>query len=247
MKKLIKALLKLVSSALCIVLCAAVIAGVIFGVQGYNMYRDAVNEESISDRVDEIQKGENYVTFDQLPSIYVDAVISVEDHRFWEHGGIDLIAILRAAVNDIKAMDYVEGGSTITQQIAKNMLFTQEKEFQRKFAEVFAAFEIESLYDKEEIFEIYVNTIYFGSGYYGIYDAAMGYFGKEPKDLTDAEAVMLAGLPNAPSNYSPNVSPELAVERMEQVLESMVENKLIDQAIADELVNQWYSENVLYT
>lgn len=246
MKKLIKALLKLVSSALCIVLCAAVIAGVIFGVQGYNMYRDAVNEESISDRVDEIQKGENYVTFDQLPSIYVDAVISVEDHRFWEHGGIDLIAILRAAVNDIKAMDYVEGGSTITQQIAKNMLFTQEKEFQRKFAEVFAAFEIESLYDKEEIFEIYVNTIYFGSGYYGIYDAAMGYFGKEPKDLTDAEAVMLAGLPNAPSNYSPNVSPELAVERMKQVLESMVENKLIDQAIADELVNQ-YSENVLYT
>lgn len=247
MKKLIKALLKLVSSALCIVLCAAVIVGVIFGVQGYNMYRDAVNEESISDRVDEIQKGENYVTFDQLPSIYVDAVISVEDHRFWEHGGIDLIAILRAAVNDIKAMDYVEGGSTITQQIAKNMLFTQEKEFQRKFAEVFAAFEIESLYDKEEIFEIYVNTIYFGSGYYGIYDAAMGYFGKEPKDLTDAEAVMLAGLPNAPSNYSPNVSPELAVERMRQVLESMVENKLIDQAIADELVNQWYSENVLYT
>lgn len=247
MKKLIKALLKLVSSALCIVLCAAVIAGVIFGVQGYNMYRDAVNEESISDRVDEIQNGENYVTFDQLPSIYVDAVISVEDHRFWEHGGIDLIAILRAAVNDIKAMDYVEGGSTITQQIAKNMLFTQEKEFQRKFAEVFAAFEIESLYDKEEIFEIYVNTIYFGSGYYGIYDAAMGYFGKEPKDLTDAEAVMLAGLPNAPSNYSPNVSPELAVERMEQVLESMVENKLIDQAIADELVNQWYSENVLYS
>lgn len=246
MKKLIKALLKLVSSALCIVLCAAVIAGVIFGVQGYNMYRDAVNEESISDRVDEIQKGENYVTFDQLPSIYVDAVISVEDHRFWEHGGIDPIAILRAAVNDIKAMDYVEGGSTITQQIAKNMLFTQEKEFQRKFAEIFAAFEIESLYDKEEIFEIYVNTIYFGSGYYGIYDAAMGYFGKEPKDLTNAEAVMLAGLPNAPSNYSPNVSPELAVERMEQVLESMVENKLIDQAIADELVNQWYSENVLY-
>lgn len=247
MKKLIKALLKLVSSALCIVLCAAVIVGVIFCVQGYNMYRDAVNEKSISDRVDEIQKGENYVTFDQLPSIYVDAVISVEDHRFWEHGGIDLIAILRAAVNDIKAMDYVEGGSTITQQIAKNMLFTQEKEFQRKFAEVFAAFEIESLYDKEEIFEIYVNTIYFGSGYYGIYDAAMGYFGKEPKDLTDAEAVMLAGLPNAPSNYSPNVSPELAVERMKQVLESMVGNKLIDQAIADELVNQWYSENVLYT
>ena len=176
----------------------------------------------------------------------MDAVISVEDHRFWEHGGIDVIAIFRAAVNDIKAMDYVEGGSTITQQIAKNMLFTQEKELERKFAEVFAAFEIESLYTKEEIFEIYVNTIYFGSGYYGIYDAAMGYFGKEPKELTNAEAVMLAGLPNAPSNYSPDVNPELAVERMKQVLESMVENNLIDQNLSDELVSQWYNENTLY-
>lgn len=246
MKKVIKTLLKLISSVICLLLCAVLIAGVIFGVQGYNMYSEAIKEESIENRVEEIQSVDNYITFDELPDIYVDAVISVEDHRFWEHGGIDVIAIFRAAVNDIKAMDYVEGGSTITQQIAKNMLFTQEKELERKFAEVFAAFEIESLYTKEEIFEIYVNTIYFGSGYYGIYDAAMGYFGKEPKNLTNAEAVMLAGLPNAPSNYSPDVNPELAVERMKQVLESMVKNNLIDQNLSDELVSQWYNENTLY-
>lgn len=243
MKKAIKLLLKLVSAVLCTAVFLTVILGVIFGIQGYNMYKDAVKEESIEDRVKEIQSMENYTAFEELPDIYVDAVVSVEDHRFWEHGGIDIIAILRAAVNDIKAMDYVEGGSTITQQIAKNILFTQEKKFQRKFAEVFAAFEIESLYTKEEIFEIYVNTIYFGSGYYGIYEASMGYFGKEPQDLTNAEAVMLAGLPNAPSNYSPDVNPELAAERMKQVLKSMVEHKILDRTAAGELAEQWYSEN----
>ena len=207
MKKVIKTLLKLISSVICLLLCVVLIAGVIFGVQGYNMYSEAIKEESIENRVEEIQSVDNYITFDELPDIYVDAVISVEDHRFWEHGGIDVIAIFRAAVNDIKAMDYVEGGSTITQQIAKNMLFTQEKELERKFAEVFAAFEIESLYTKEEIFEIYVNTIYFGSGYYGIYDAAMGYFGKEPKEIPDSLRYNIepAVLPNLFFSFIPNL------------------------------------------
>ena len=132
MKKVIKTLLKLIASVICLLLCVVLIVGVIFGVQGYNMYSEAIKEESIENRVEEIQSVDNYVTFDELPDIYVDAVISVEDHRFWKHGGIDVIAIFRAAVNDIKAMDYVEGGSTITQQIAKNMLFTQEKELERK-------------------------------------------------------------------------------------------------------------------
>ena len=221
MKKVIKTLLKLISSVICLLLCVVLIVGVIFGVQGYNMYSEAIKEESIENRVEEIQSVDNYVTFDELPDIYVDAVISVEDHRFWKHGGIDVIAIFRAAVNDIKAMDYVEGGSTITQQIAKNMLFTQEKELERKFAEVFAAFEIESLYTKEEIFEIYVNTIYFGSGYYGIYDAAMGYFGKAPSEMSFDECTLLAGIPNAPTNYNPTASPELARERHAQVIEKM--------------------------
>lgn len=89
---------------------------------------------------------------------------------------------------------------------------------ERKFAEIFAAWEVEKQYDKEDIFELYVNTIYFGSGYYGIYEAAEGYFGKEPSELTEYEAVMLAGLPNAPSAYSPDTSPELAKQRMSQVL-----------------------------
>ena len=131
-----------------------------------------------------------------------------------------------------------EGGSTITQQLMKNEYFTQEKKLERKFAEIFAAWDIEKQYSKEDIFELYVNTIYFGSGYYGIYDAAEGYFGKEPSELSEYEAVMLAGLPNAPSAYSPDTSPELAKQRMRQVLDRMVECEVIDQTEADNLLAQ---------
>lgn len=145
------------------------------------------------------------------------------------HGGIDPIAICRAVFNDIKAGRFKEGGSTITQQIAKNMLFTQEKKMERKAAEVFAALDIEKLYSKEEIFELYVNTAYFGSGHYGIGEAAAGYFDKSPSELTDYESAMLAGVPNAPSAYSPDVNAELAARRAEQVLGSMVDNELITQ------------------
>lgn len=239
MKKLISILCKVLLSVLGAALCFLLIAAVIFGIKGHSMYRDAVDYQSLEDRVSEIENQENYVSFDELPDIYVDAVVSVEDHRFWNHGGIDLIAICRAAVNDIKEWSFAEGGSTITQQLAKNLLFTQEKEFERKFAEVFAAFDLESLYEKEKIFELYVNTIYFGSGYHGIYEASIGYFGKEPWELTESEAVMLAGLPNAPSMYSPDVNPSLAVERMNQVLSSMVKNGIITEQEAEEIAAQW--------
>lgn len=120
----------------------------------------------------------------------------------------------------------------------KNEYFTQEKKLERKFAEIFAAWEVEKQYDKEDIFELYVNTIYFGSGYYGIYEAAEGYFGKEPSELTEYEAVMLAGLPNAPSAYSPDTSPELAKQRMSQVLDRMVECEVLTQSKADRLFGQ---------
>ena len=120
----------------------------------------------------------------------------------------------------------------------KNEYFTQEKKLERKFAEIFAAWDIEKQYSKEDIFELYVNTIYFGSGYYGIYDAAEGYFGKEPSELSEYEAVMLAGLPNAPSAYSPDTNPELAKQRMRQVLDRIVECEVIDQTEADNLLAQ---------
>ena len=190
---------------------------------GYHMYKEAIEETSLEEKVTQIRTKENYTTLSELPQIYLNAVISVEDHRFYTHPGIDIIAIGRALINDIKAMSFVEGGSTITQQIAKNEYFTQEKNISRKVAEVFMAFEIEKYYDKDEILELYINTIYFGNGYYNIKDAAKGYFGKELDELTDGEWIMLAGIPNAPSVYNPKVNPDLAKQRQKQVIDKMVE------------------------
>ena len=114
------------------------------------------------------------------------------------------------------------GGSTITQQVAKNLYFTQEKRITRKVAELFMAVELEKRYDKDEIFEFYVNNIFFGSGYYNIYDASMGYYGVKPINLTDEQATILAGVPNAPSIYSPDNNTHLTIERQHQVVDSMV-------------------------
>ena len=236
MKKIIKGFFKLLFSLVSIVLVLLLIAGGFFGIKGYNMYRDAVEKTPISEKVESIRNMEGFTEYEELPKIYVDAVISVEDKRFWSHSGIDVLAIGRAMWNDLQTMSFAEGGSTITQQIAKNEYFTQEKKLERKFAEIFLALELEADYSKQEIFELYVNTIYFGSGYYGIHDAAQGYYGKEPSELSDYEAVMLAGLPNAPSAYSPDSSPELAKQRMKQVLDRMVDCGKMTEEKADKLL-----------
>lgn len=200
-----------------IVLCTGfAVAG-----QGYEMYRTAVDELSLEDKVSVIQSQSNYTKLEELPQTYIDAVVSVEDHRFYSHFGLDFIAIGRAIVNDIKAGRYVEGGSTITQQLAKNLHFSQEKRMTRKAAEVFAALELERKYSKDEILELYVNSIYFGDGYYNIGQASEGYFGKAPSEMTEYESTLLAGVPNAPGKYAPSKNPQLAERRQQQVLRRM--------------------------
>lgn len=218
-----KFLRNMIASLLCIVIvfCA------FFGVKGYQMYKEAVTEKPINECGKEICCMEGVTSYSELPQFYIDATISVEDQRFENHCGIDLIAIGRAALTNIKERSFVQGGSTITQQLAKNMLFMQEKKLERKAAEMFAALELESGYTKEEIFELYVNTSYFGNGYYGVGEAAAGYFGKLPSELSEYECAMLAGVPNAPSVYSPDGENELAVQKTEIVLDSMVRNKII--------------------
>ena len=113
---------------------------VTIGIRGYDMYKDAIAQVSLEDKINEIRSKKSYTLFSDLPETYTDAVLSVEDHRFYGHIGIDPIAITRAMVNDVKAGCFVEGGSTITQQLAKNLYFTQEKKMERKAAEVFMAF-----------------------------------------------------------------------------------------------------------
>lgn len=229
----------------CLVLvCMVLAAGAFFGVKGYKMYREVTARESIEKRVEQVRSMEHFTHYEEMTDFYIDAVISAEDHRFESHPGIDVIAICRAAWTDLKTLSFKEGGSTITQQLAKNMLFSQEKSLERKAAEVFAAFAIEKNYSKKEILELYVNTLYFGSGYYGIYEASMGYFKKPPAKLTDYEAAMLAGIPNAPSVYSPDESSELASQRTVQVLSCMVRNERITQEEAEEIKDsEIYKQN----
>lgn len=224
-----------ICALLILMLCAASAVGIFYGVKGYRMYQDAVSQATIQDRVEEIREAEHFTKYSEMTEFYINAVISIEDHRFREHMGIDPIAVCRALWADIRAMSFKEGGSTITQQLAKNLLFTQEKSIVRKAAEVFAVMEIESEYSKEEIFELYVNTAAFGSGYEGIYAGAVGYFGKIPSELTDYESAVLAGVPNAPSVYAPGMNDGLASQRTRQVLRSMVRNQMITQSEMDNM------------
>ncbi len=205
-----------------IILLILIIASVLFFI-GHSYYSSKLKEKPLLTRVSEITKKDNFVKFDDMSQYYRNAVISVEDHRYYDHGPVDFIAIARALFTNVKNQKLQEGGSTITQQVAKNIVFSQEQTWLRKLGEIFAAYDLEKNYSKKEIFELYVNTSYFGEGFYGINDASYGYYNKSPKELNLDEASMLAGVPNAPSVYAPTVNPNLAKKRQAHVLNTMLE------------------------
>lgn len=191
--------------------------------RGYQKYTDAIAELPLAEAVAQIREKENYTDYQDIPLLYFQAVVAVEDRRFYQHHGFDIIGTARAIINDIKAGALLEGGSTISQQLAKNMYFPMDNTLERKIAEVFLALELEREYEKEEILALYANGIYFGSGNYCIYDATMDYFGKIPAEMTPDECTLLAGIPNAPSVYAPDKNPELARKRQQKVISCMVE------------------------
>ena len=232
MRTLRKTILRL----LLLAVAAAVMAGCVLIGRGYQMYQAALTQQSLESKVEEIQSDSSYTELSELPQMYLNAVVAVEDHRFEQHFGIDLIAIGRAAWNNLTSWSLREGGSTITQQLAKNLYFTQEKSFIRKIAEMFMAFRLENAYTKDKILELYVNSIYFGDGYYCIYDASQGYFGKAPIDMTNYECTLLAGIPNAPSVYSLTANPELAEQRQEYVVQRMVQYGYISEDEAQSIL-----------
>jgi len=182
----------------------------------------------------ERSKIRRYVLFKDIPRALRQAFIAVEDKRFYAHSGFDIESIARATVVNVEEGEIAQGGSTITQQLAKNLFLTQERSFTRKVEELFLAIQIERHYDKNKILELYLNTIYFGSDFYGIYEAAHGYFGKEPKDLSVAECAMLAGIPNAPSIYSPYVNFMLAKQRQLVVIDAMVKAHFLGKYEAED-------------
>ena len=210
---------------------------------GYAKYREALSETSLSQKVESVQSMEDYVTNDAVCDAFLNAIVAIEDHRFYEHSGIDFISLVRVTIANLFAQEIVAGGSTITQQLAKNLYFDQSQSWVRKISEAFVAHDLEQNYTKDEILELYINCIYYGDGYYGIYEASMGYFGVEPSELTLAQAAILAGLPQAPSVYALSTNLSGAKERQEEVLAAMLEYGYIDEdeyasAMAEDIVIQ---------
>lgn len=192
------------------------IGGVCY-INGKKLYDEKTSEISLSNKVAEIKSSDSFVSLNSLPVYYKNAVIAVEDHRFYKHGAIDPIAIARAIYSNIKSQKFREGGSTITQQTAKNLYFISEDDVvSRKVAEILLGMDLEKNYLKDDILELYINTIYFGDGYYGIKQACNGYLNKEPQDMTISDATMLAGIPNAPSIYAPTQNPDLTISRQQK-------------------------------
>ena len=215
-----------------VALILIVLVEVYFLARGFNLYREALEETDLNQMAAAIQSSETYTPASDLPDLYLQAVVAVEDHRFYAHPGFDAIATTRALVNDLKAGSIVEGGSTITQQLAKNQYFTQEQTIERKIAEVFMALTMEQHFSKRTILELYVNSIYFGDGYEGIGNASKGYFGKAPGALDADESTLLAGIPNAPSVYALSQNPDLARQRQQEVLRKLVSYDYLNQSAA---------------
>ncbi len=169
------------------------------------------------------------IGFEEIPDSFKAAIIAIEDKNFYQHHGVDISGILRAFILNIKAGKITAGGSTITQQTAKNLFLSNERTLIRKTKELFYALELERSLSKDEILTMYCNTIYFGHGAYGVEVAARTFFNKNARDLTAEESALLAGLPNAPSLYDPYINPEQAKVRQGLVLQRMVEEGYISQ------------------
>ncbi|MCG8551386.1 MAG: PBP1A family penicillin-binding protein [Desulfobacterales bacterium] len=253
-----------------ILLCLAVIAGCAAVTAGFfylsqdlpqintlNDYRPAIVTNVFSDdgrKIGEFYKERRIVIpLSDMPANLLNAFVAAEDSRFREHPGIDIKSIVRAFIKNFKAGTIVQGGSTITQQVTKSFLLTPERTYERKLKEAILAYKIEKRLSKDEILFLYLNQIYLGHGAYGVEAASENYFGKHVKDLTLAECAMLAGLPQAPSRYSPFRHPELARQRQVYTLNRMKEEGMISNLEATEALNakldikprkNWFIERV---
>ena len=178
------------------------------------------------------------VPLETIPKFLTAALVATEDRKFYKHSGVDLKGIARAIIKDIKAGEFVEGASTITQQLSKTLFLTPRKTLVRKIKEAILAFQLERRYTKDEILELYLNQVYFGSGAYGVQSAAKIFFGKSVGDLSLAECALVAGMPKSPSRYSPLVNPDLAIKRRNTVLMQMRDTDIISDAAYQQAVKE---------
>lgn len=183
-----------------------VLANVIyFGLSGWIMYRQCIVDTPVETVVQEIQSREDYISLNQISADYIEALLESEDNVFYQHHGFNPVTTFKAMMTNIAEGYFAEGGSTITQQLAKNLYFDFDKKLERKVAELFMAWEIENALEKDEILELYLNVIYYGENCYGIEDAAQHYYGVSAMDLNDEQIEALVVTVKSPNNYNPNV------------------------------------------
>lgn len=197
-------------------------------IMGYRQYQEAICRVPLKEKIEEIRNRPNFTDYEDISKNLINATIAVEDRRFYHHGGVDYLATTRAILGNLIGQNK-SGGSTITQQLGKNLYFGYEPSLIRKVAELFVAEDLERTLTKEEILTLYVNVINYGDNHMGIYDAAYGYFGIAPSQLSLAQASMLAGLPQSPANYQLSDHYDNAKKRQEQVLSAMVKAGYIDE------------------
>lgn len=172
---------------------------------GYEMYQSAITQTSLNHVISKVRSDDTYVKLEDISDNFLKQVLRAEDKRFYAHSGIDFIATARAMYKNLKAHSFIQGGSGITQQLAKNMYFSSEKKLERKVAELFVAFDLERLLSKNQILELYCNIVYFGENCYGLEEAAKHYYGVAADRLTEVQAASLVLTLKSPNRNNPNI------------------------------------------
>lgn len=223
------------------ILTLIIISGIVFSgfifIEGHMLYTSTIKEMSIRDKIAMVQNNPSYIEIDYISQDFLNAIVSIEDRRFMTHNGFDGRSFVRAIISNIESRSFAEGGSTITQQLAKNLYFSREKKLSRKVAELLVALDLERIYEKEKILELYVNVIYYGDGHTGVKNASYGYFNVPPIEMNLYQSTLLAGIPNAPSALALSQNMDRAKIRQREVVNSMVENGYITETEASQILN----------
>lgn len=223
MKKFVKFIFKL------LLILVIAFVGIFFG-KGYWGYLELTSSKSVDQAVSEVTSSPYFVGYDDISPELIRATVAIEDRRFYDHSGVDYIGLVRAAVSQFDNDLLKSGGSTITQQLAKNLYGMFDGSWNRKSTEFFIARYLEKHYSKNEILALYVNVINYGNNYTGIYEASMGYFDTEPENLTIAQASLLAGIPQSPNNYELVYHFAQAKQKQYAVLKAMADCGYISES-----------------
>ncbi len=230
---------KFIKKLMLSLLSLLVIVSIVIMYFGYKDYEDLMRENNLDSKIQQIYNRDDFVSYDQISPMLKNAVVATEDSRLYHRKSpLDYRAISRAIWINLKNFKMLEGGSTIPQQVAKNLYFDHSASLRRKVSEYLIARDLLNEYHVNEVLTIYLNIIYYGDGYTGIYAASDGYFNKSALDLSDFEATLLAGIPQAPSVYQLSTNYEGAHKRQKHVLARLVDEKYISQEEADEIFNQ---------